>query len=149
MKRPFLVTISFAGMIAMSFAFTKNEPRYKNLKILPQNITEHQMDSVMHHFTASLNVTCNFCHVKQKGNEQQDFASDNNKHKKIAREMMVMTDSINLKYFDFTGAKIDLNTQLVVTCFTCHHGSSEPATKASVQQKTWQIFGADSVKRKQ
>lgn len=142
MKKTFLVTMAFIGMIAMSFAFTKDKPLFKNLQVLPQNITEKQMDSVMHHFTASLNVNCNFCHVKQNGNEPEDFASDDNKHKKIAREMMLMTDSINLKYFDFTGAKIDLNTQLMVTCFTCHHGQKVPATevqKIQSQKAPWDI----------
>jgi hypothetical protein len=37
----------------MSFAVTKDEPTYKNLKVLPKNINKKQMDSVMHHFTSS------------------------------------------------------------------------------------------------
>ena len=55
--------------------------------------------------------------------------------------MMVMTDSINLKYFDFTGDKIDLNTPLMVTCFTCHNGAKQPATlikKVQPVKAPWQ-----------
>ena len=45
---------------------TTHEPHFKNLKILPKDISEHDLDSVMHHFTASLGVKCNFCHVRNE-----------------------------------------------------------------------------------
>ncbi|HEX2609201.1 MAG TPA: c-type cytochrome [Flavisolibacter sp.] len=130
MKRSFLVTLCFTLLIASSLAFTKDDPLYKNLKVLPKNITKPQMDSVMHHFTGSLNVKCSFCHVRNDSTKTTDFASDENKHKLIARDMMRMTNKINDQYFNLTGAKRDLNTPLMVTCYTCHHGSTEPETKA-------------------
>jgi hypothetical protein len=130
MKRTFLVTLALAAMITVSLAFTKDEPKYKNLKILPKNITEKQLDSVMHHFTNSLNVKCNFCHVRNDSAKTWDYAADGNKHKLIARDMMRLTNEINDKYFDFTGGKRDLNAQLSVTCFTCHHGKKQPETVA-------------------
>ena len=130
MKKSFLVTTGFLLMILVSLAFTRQEePRYKNLKVLPKDITEKQMDSVMHHFTGSLNVKCSFCHVRRDGEEHPDFASDENKHKLVARDMMKMTNKINKKYFDLTGSKQTLSTPLMVTCYTCHHGSTEPAVK--------------------
>ena len=58
-----------------------------------------------------------------------DFAADDNKHKLVARNMMVMTNKINDKYFDVTGGKKNINAQLMVTCYTCHHGGTEPATQ--------------------
>jgi hypothetical protein len=85
------------------------------------------MDSVMHHFTASLNVKCTFCHIKREGEEHPDFASDENKHKLVARDMIRMTNKINKKYFNL--ASDMRKASLMVTCYTCHHGSSEPATK--------------------
>jgi hypothetical protein len=137
MKKTFLVTTAFVFIIIASLAFTsKDEPKYKNLKILPKNITHEQMDSVMHHFTASLNVKCNFCHIRNEETKQWDFASDDNKHKLVARNMMKMTQKINDKYFDVTGSKNNLNAQLMVTCYTCHHGSTDPAVKpVRVQQE--------------
>ena len=138
MKKSLFVTLALIAMVAVSLAFTKHEPLYKNLKVLPQDITEKQMDSVMHHYTASLNVRCNFCHVRKEGEQHPDFASDDNKHKLRAREMMLMTDSINQQYFDLTGGKINLNTQLMVTCYTCHHGSQDPATKPIRQERPQQ-----------
>ena len=85
----------------------------------------------MNHFTASLGVKCNFCHVRNAEKTAWDFPSDANKHKLIAREMMKLTTQINKKYFDHTGAKQDpFYATLTVNCYTCHHGSPEPEQKA-------------------
>ena len=148
MKKTFAVILGFAAIITLSLAFTKKEdPVYKNLKILPKNITKEQLDSVMHHFTASLSVKCNFCHVRNEEAKTWDFASDDNKHKLVAREMMKMTDKINDKYFDVTGSKKNkLDAQLMVTCYTCHHGNTDPATKAPKPEPRPQ---GDSTRRNQ
>lgn len=121
-------------MAAVSYAFTKqSSPEWKNLKILPKNITEHQMDSVMHHFSVSLNVGCEFCHVKTvvNNNEEWDMASDKKKHKLKAREMMTMTNELNDKYFPYGGKAADLSTALTITCYSCHNGHKEPMVKPS------------------
>ena len=131
MKRSLKVVFGLIILVAVASAFTKiKNPEYKNLQILPQDITEKQMDSVMHHFTESLNVKCNFCHVKQESNEREwDYASDKNKHKLVARQMMTMTNELNKKYFDQTGAAITLSSKLAVSCYTCHHGATDPTVK--------------------
>lgn len=134
MKRSLMVVLGFSLMIATSLAFTKDDPIYKNLRILPQNITEKQMDSVMHHYTMSLNVKCNFCHIRNDSTQKWDYASDANKHKLVAREMMELTNAINDKYFDFTGGQRNITTQLAVTCYTCHHGQKEPPVKAAANR---------------
>jgi len=131
MKRPFWVIIGFTAMISVSLAFTKHkDPGYKNLQILPKDITKQQMDSVMHHFTESLNVKCSFCHVRDSTTNRTDFASDDKPHKNKAREMMKLTNKINDDYFDVTGGQRTITTQLMVTCYTCHHGSTDPAVRA-------------------
>jgi formate dehydrogenase assembly factor FdhD len=136
MKKTFLVTIAFVSIVAVSCAVTQMKssgpanPQYKNLKILPKDITHEQMDSVMHHFTSSLNVKCNFCHVFNQDTKQMNWPADDNKHKLVARQMMTMTNNLNKKYFDQTGAAITLSSQVAITCYTCHHGSTEPAIKA-------------------
>ena len=147
MKRTSLVTLGLILMISVSLAFTKDDPYYKNLKVLPKNITKQQMDSVMHHFSNSLGVRCNFCHVRNDSTKIWDFASDENKHKLTAREMMKMMDKINDKFFDVTGGKRVITTQLMVTCYTCHHGSTEPATKPVMQERPQQRPPADSTKK--
>lgn len=146
MKRSFLITLGLAAMVTVSLAFTKDDPVYKNLKILPKNITKHQMDSVMHHFSLSLGVRCNFCHMRNDSTKTWDFASDENKHKLIARSMMEMTTKINDKYFDVTGGKRSLDTRLMVTCYTCHHGANDPATIPPMPERP---RASDSTRRQQ
>jgi hypothetical protein len=87
-------------------------PPPKNLKVLPP---EHLIET-MRAFQAALGVRCDFCHV------QGDFAADDKPHKEIARKMILMTRDIN------ANPVFHANGEMHVTCFTCHRGSSEPAT---------------------
>ena len=136
MKKSFLILSVLTLLVAGLSAFTRagKDPGYKNLKILPKDITEKQMDSVMNHFSASLNVGCEFCHTKKKQvmfgtNETWDYASDDNKHKLVAREMMKMTNKLNDEHFPYSGKAENLSTILTVTCFTCHNGQTNPETR--------------------
>ena len=148
MKKSFLVALGLAGMVVMCLAFTRDDPKYKNLKILPKNITKEQMDSVMHHFTGSLNVKCSFCHVRNEQAGTTEFASDDNKHKLVAREMMKMTKHLNDKYFDVVGNKKDpLSVKLMVTCYTCHHGQTDPAVTPPPRERNNQRQVTDSTRR--
>ena len=144
MKKSFLVITAFMVMIVLSLAFTKpDEPRYKNLKILPKNITKPQLDSVMDNFTASLGVKCNFCHVRTADKKEWNYPADDNKHKLIARKMLTMTAKINKKYFDVTGK--GLGASQMVTCYTCHNGKPEPAVTPPLPPQNKQP--GDSTKR--
>jgi len=153
MKKTFLVTVSFLSIVALSCAVTQMKstgpanPHYKNLKILPQDITREQMDSVMHHFTGALNVKCNFCHVRNEEKKQMDWAADDNKHKLVARQMMTMTNELNKKYFDHAGSAITLTSSLAVSCFTCHHGATDPVVNPPKQERPQQRPPADTAKR--
>lgn len=151
MRKSLLITALFSAMVVMSLAFTKDEPQYKNLKILPKNITKKQMDSVMHQFTGSLGVKCNYCHARIEGSDKLDFASDANKHKLVARNMMKMTAKLNKKYFNVSGGKQSLDAKLMVSCYTCHRGQEEPTVNAphveGPQQGPPPRPGADTTKR--
>ena len=85
-------------------------PAPKNLKILPP---EHLMET-MQSFRVALGVRCDFCHV------QGDFASDEKHHKLVARQMITMVHQINSNFPD---------GKMHVTCYTCHRGAEEPATR--------------------
>jgi hypothetical protein len=85
-------------------------PPPKNLKILQP---EHLMET-MQAFRVALGVRCDFCHV------QGDFAADDKPHKLMARKMLEMTHEINGHFPD---------GKMHVTCYTCHRGSEEPATR--------------------
>ncbi len=85
-------------------------PAPKNLKILKP---EHLMET-MQAFRVALGVRCDFCHV------QGDFAADDKPHKEIARKMIEMSREINTHFPD---------GKMHVTCYTCHRGAEEPATR--------------------
>ena len=96
-----------------SFNFTGNEDnKFKNLQVLPNNISKGQLKDIMEAYCTSLNVKCSFCHIK--GN----MASDSIEEKIIARKMMVMTNEINEKYFGKNSG--------TVGCMTCHNGKINP-----------------------
>lgn len=133
MKKASVVILCFVAFAFMSFIFTKEEePRYKNLKILPKDIKKHELDSVMKQFAGSLGVKCGFCHSYNEAQKSMDFASDVKKEKNIARDMWHMTMKLNKKYFDVKDTK-NLGAKLEVTCYSCHHGAKEPETKAPVK----------------
>lgn len=134
MKRTLTITACFAALVLMSFAVTEDQPRYKNLKVLPKNTTKQQMDSIMKSFSASLGVKCNFCHVFNQAQKSMDFASDANEHKGISRDMMKMTAKLNKKYFDVKNSK-SVSAPLEVTCYTCHNGKEHPGKKPPVPQQ--------------
>ena len=129
MKKLHLAFILLLCFGFMSFYILDDDPPYKNLKVLPRNISKEQMDSVMKHFTASLGVKCNFCHSFNQQTKSMDFATDTNEHKQIARSMMKMTNQLNKKYFDIKNSK-SLDAKLEVSCFTCHNGKEHPTVQA-------------------
>ena len=100
MKKSLLIIIGCIVSVILFQAFTiTHEPHFKNLQILPKDISDHDLDSVMHHFSASLGVRCNFCHVVDTVAKKMDAASDVKPEKNIARKMMLMAIDINKNYF--------------------------------------------------
>jgi hypothetical protein len=125
-----LVALVVLGVAASAPA----DPTYKNLKVLPKNISHDELDSVMHQFNRSLGVKCNFCHASQKYNPRKlDFASDEKGEKNVTRDMMRMTDRINKKFFKYK--KDDQHTIPPVGCMTCHNGSPHPEAQAPKEEK--------------
>jgi hypothetical protein len=101
--------LTFAVLLLSLTAFAQH-PEPKNLKILP---ADENLIPAMRSYTVALGVKCDFCHV------QGDFASDEKHHKEIARLMINLAKDINGKFPD---------GKTHVTCYTCHRGSTEPAT---------------------
>ncbi len=100
MKKSLLIVFGCIICVMLFQAFTtSNDPEFKNLQILPKDISEHDLDSVMHHFSQSLGVKCNFCHVRNEDAKKMDFPSDEKPEKNIARKMMLMAIDINKNYF--------------------------------------------------
>ena len=125
------VSLACIIFIVIGIAATRppEEHKHKNLKVLPKDISDEQLDKVMDNFKSALGVKCNFCHAPSKDSTSHhlDFASDDKPEKDIARKMMKMTAKINKKYFNFN--KGDQNQTMAVSCITCHHGNPHPESK--------------------
>lgn len=110
MKR-FAVALAAATMAATVFA--QQEP--KNVQVL-KGMPPGQLIRTMQFISASLGVTCDFCHVRAANGELEP-AKDDKDEKKKARTMMQLVIDTNAKYFK--GAP-------EVSCETCHRGSANP-----------------------
>jgi hypothetical protein len=102
-------------------------PPFKNLKVLPKNISRADLIANMKFFSQSLGVRCTYCHVGTEGQPLStfDFPSDAKNYKKIARQMMAMVATLNSKTLPAATGLPDAK----VTCFTCHRGATKPATE--------------------
>ena len=100
-------------------------PPYKNLKVLPKDISRADLLATMKFFSQSLGVRCTNCHVGEEGKPLStfDFASDGKKDKVTARKMLAMVHRINEQDFAVTDF-----SKVKVTCFTCHRGAKKPLT---------------------
>ena len=86
------------------------EQVFKNIQVL-KGMPSDQLPDTMQFIATSLGVRCDFCHVPQQ------FDSDQNEHKLIARRMMQMQMDLNSRHLaDLGGERI--------SCFTCHQGRS-------------------------
>ena len=106
------------------------EKRFKNLKVLPKDISHEDLDKVMDNWKAALGVKCSFCHAPSADStsHRPDFASDAKPEKEVARHMFKMTAKINKKYFNFNK---DEKGDVVptISCMTCHRGNPHPEGK--------------------
>jgi hypothetical protein len=126
-----LITLVSLAVMATAATFT-NGKKYKNLKVLPQDITEKKLDSIMDAYSKALKVSCEFCHAAPKKdtfsitavNNELDFSLDN-EMKENARRMMRMTIDINKNYFYFDSL-VKPEYLHVVSCNTCHRGNPFP-----------------------
>jgi len=143
MKKSILIIVACLLSVFVFQAFTTSyQPRFTNLQILPKDISKDGLDSVMHHFTASLGVKCNYCHVFNQDTKKMEFAKDDKPEKEIARKMMLMAIDINKNHFQqieetMDSGKMEMPTDTsavsymlkYVTCYTCHHGDPHPDNK--------------------
>lgn len=124
-KNKWIVTLCFMAFVSLGVAAVKG-PQERNLKVLPKDISDQKLDSIMESYNKALGVKCEFCHVKQKvypGNF--DYRSDAEPMKENAREMMRMTIEINKNHFYFNK---DIQPEYLntITCKTCHRGEPFP-----------------------
>jgi hypothetical protein len=126
--RKFIVMGAAVAFVAIGIAASEPpQEKFKNLKVLPKDISEQRLDSVMDEFTKALGVECDFCHVKPADTTAQwDMALDDKPDKNIARKMIEMANKINKDFFNATTKYGDQNALLEIHCVTCHHGEPHP-----------------------
>lgn len=117
-----LVMLVTAGVAAVSAPAR----RHKNLKILPQDISDAKLDSIMQSYRKALGIGCGFCHVPMQNlPDSLDYASDANEMKENARRMMRMTIDLNKNYFNFDSTQRPEYIN-VIHCKMCHQGEPYP-----------------------
>jgi len=127
------VSLLLAACIALCAAMLPLTPaqepvEYKNLKVLPKDISHEELSAVMDAFTVSLGVKCNFCHAMAADTlpkKHLDFAADSKPEKETAREMMKMTAYLNQNFFNPAHSSRP-DTIRTVICYTCHRGTHNP-----------------------
>jgi len=137
LNKKFIVMGGAVAFVVIGIAASKPpQEKFKNLKVLPKDISEQRLDSVMDEFEKALGVGCDFCHVKPADSTAQwDMALDDKPEKNIARKMIEMSNKINKDFFNATTKYGDENALLEIRCVTCHHGEPHPEFKEEEQPK--------------
>jgi tetratricopeptide (TPR) repeat protein len=110
--------------------------KFKNLKVLPKNVSKEELTQTMRGFSFALGVRCGYCHAEEKqlsegGEHRLDFASDAKHEKGTARQMLRMVRGINGQYL----GKLDPKPTISVQCVTCHHGIPRPEPLADLLKR--------------
>ena len=126
-SRKYGVLIAMAIVVIAGIAAVPSPlNNYKNLKVLPKDISTKDLSRIMiDEFEDGLGVSCGFCHAEEKDSHKLDYASDEKPEKEIARLMMKMTLDVNEKYFQVPHPLIG-DSVLSITCMTCHKGQPRP-----------------------
>jgi hypothetical protein len=98
-----------------------------NIQVI-KDLPEAQLFPVMNAIATSLNVGCEYCHVRTAPNPNSvvggwAFDREDKPTKLVARRMLKMMADLNAASF---------NGRERVTCFTCHRGSLQPARLESL-----------------
>ncbi len=127
-NKKFMTTSLLAAIVFAGVTVVNGPVQERNLKVLPKDISDQKLDSIMHTYNIALGVKCQFCHVPKivfGYKDSLDYASDKEPMKENARNMLRMVIDINSKNFwpDKNVPKEYLHT---VTCKTCHRGEAFP-----------------------
>ena len=109
-------------------------PEFKNLQVLPRDLTRDQLITIMRSFNDGLGVRCDFCHVvtATEPRMQFDFPADTKEKKKAARVMIQTTMELNHTWIPRVKTALGevepagAPEEIKVHCWTCHRGKSEP-----------------------
>jgi hypothetical protein len=110
---------------------------FTNLQVWPKDTSRAVIMQFMNAFDDSLGVQCNYCHVEKGG--QFDYASDEKREKRVARQMILLRDSINVMLPAIVGKPAGAGPTSLdghpgapvrVLCSSCHRGLPVPRSIA-------------------
>lgn len=102
----------------------------ENVKVL-KGWDGDEVRAEMRLITEALGVKCDHCHV------QGNFASDEKRPKRTARQMIELTMSLNAEYFSGVEPAASASKFGRVTCYTCHKGEATPKVSPSYGVVEW------------
>jgi tetratricopeptide (TPR) repeat protein len=120
-----------------------------NLQVFAKDMPRAQLIQTMNAFNDSLGVQCNYCHVQEAG--RNDFASDEKREKRVARQMILLRDSINVMLPAVVGKPAGAGptagtghpgAPIRVLCSSCHHGLPIPRSIADLITEAGSTGGA-------
>jgi photosynthetic reaction center cytochrome c subunit len=121
----FVAQLVFVSLYAQQQAAPAGGPVsenvFKNVQVL-KGLPVDQFMSTMSVFSAATGLNCTDCHIEESGGDWARYADDN-ALKQRARTMVVMMQTIN---------RTNFGGRQVVTCVTCHRGSSRPTVMPSL-----------------
>ncbi len=117
-----------------------------NVQVIPRTTPVINVVGIMRDVTSALGVRCQFCHLGEEGLplERFDFASDERRTKRVARQMMRMVQEINRR-LDTIPERPAPGVE--VTCTTCHRGTTRPMPLFARIVEVTLAAGADSAIR--
>jgi hypothetical protein len=102
----------------------ENEPAgkvFKNVQLM-KDVPASRLLDAMNGFSRALGASCTHCHA------ETDFASDDKRPKRAAREMMGMTRALNDQLHALKELRpLEAGEQRNVGCGLCHRGHVNPA----------------------
>ena len=113
-------TVPFGGVALAQTKPQMADDVFKNIKVL-KGLTVDEFMGTMGLFSAALNVCCGDCHVGAGGSNPQ--WDKDPPRKLVARHMVEVMNKINKESF---------GGRQVVTCWTCHRGTTPPATTPAI-----------------
>ncbi|MCH8010430.1 MAG: c-type cytochrome [Candidatus Marinimicrobia bacterium] len=125
MKKRTIIVVAITMSLALSDLIGQE---LKNVQVLPYKTKKEIFPFMKNIVAKSLGVKCKFCH------NIKDYSIDENPHKLVAREMMSMVNSINVRMESIQ--EIAQNAGMkhwdeapVIECWVCHRGITKPEFK--------------------
>lgn len=126
-KKKLVVLSVLVAFVLLGAATSLRQKSGRNLQVLPKDISDHMLDSIMQTYTKALGVTCDFCHTPNSSampGDSVNYAMDY-PMKETGRRMMRLNIDINKTYFYYDTASRPEYLK-VITCKTCHQGHAFP-----------------------